>query len=205
MKTVTRLSRYCQKGKFLSTLIVLVATTGVVSSSIARDIPLMTSEQKQQTVRDFNELLSDGEYASQVTRSGMTEAQRRAAPEPPTVVDEHGNPVDFSDNLFYKNGKYKVKLMFRLDSDFPKLYGGSEHFYENDSETFKEQWSQIIFEHYLGQNYSNYEPELYSVAKVCSIYALVSTSEELTALLADNRIIKAVHAGTPSSPIVETR
>lgn len=187
-----------ERKKYLAILLTGLFFATLSTQSFA-ELKRMSAEQKKQTVKHLSALIQSGEATKYLEASDPNIAHKST--ELPVYLDSQGNPVDFGNNLFYKNGKFKIKLMFELDTDFPTLYGEARGFRDNSSEAFKEQWSAIILEHYLGTDYKKYDPELFAVTSICSMYAHVSTSEELSDLLKDPRIVKAVHAGTPSTPI----
>jgi len=164
---------------------------------------VLTAEEKETVVDDFRKIESNNRYVREL--EATQDGSEKKVSRPGIMKPERKVDRPHKENMFFGNGKYKIRVSYALDVDFPKKYGGSTRgFSENHTDVFAQQWSQIIFEHYLGKGYAKYQPELYSVATVCTIVVLVRTSKELEELLGDPRIVKASHVGTPALTLEET-
>lgn len=170
----------------------------VASLAHAKPTP-MGAEEKQQALSDFESALADGKYAGDLEKSLNSSLESAES-----SLTQQSSLLPQKENLYFGNGKYKINISYQLDVDFPKKYPGA-YFSANKDEAFYDQWSSIIFEHYLGKDYAKHEPSLYAVAEVCTIIVLVSTLEELAELVDDQRIIRVKHIGTPYIPIEVTR
>jgi len=188
-----------RNGRFL--FIIFVGLSCLGQRAFAME--LMTEEQKQESLEQFDQAAGNPEKTKFLA---LSKPQTMAS-----ASAEFGQPLDaerlamLQDNLFFKNGKYKVQISYKLDTEFPTYYGGSKSFRDNRSESFKKMWTGIIFAHYLGDDYKKYEPELYYLTEACSIYVLFSSREELAELLNSPRIVRVSHVGTPSEPAIQGR
>jgi len=190
-----------RNGRFL--FIIFVGLSCLGQRAFAME--LMTEEQKQESLEQFEQVAKDTETIKLLNSS---KPQTMAS-----ASSEFGQPLDaerfaaLQDNFFFKKGKFKAKITYKLDADFPTHYGSAKSFRFSDDKSvaFREQWTDIIFTHYFGDDYNKYEPELVAVTEIFSAYVLFSNREELEELLSDGRIISAWHKGTPMEPAVLAR
>jgi len=93
------------------------------------------------------------------------------------------------------NGKYRVKLAFDNDNNFPVKYFEKSKF-ENVADHDQAEMENRIFENYLGVDFSALNPELVNVYySVVTIVIYVVSTEKLNRFLSDNRIQGIYHVG----------
>lgn len=104
---------------------------------------------------------------------------------------------------FVQNGKYRVRLTFINNGDYPKRYSRHAFFADNPSDSFTADWEKIIFENYLGRGYQKYSPDLAAVNKYVVMLVLVNGSKELEKIVRSSPLHAIAHVATPREPLEE--
>lgn len=106
----------------------------------------------------------------------------------PEIKSKVGSIVD---------GRYRVSIVYINDSDFPAKYSNHNFFQENTTTSYANDWKNIIFTHYLGENYKTYKPELGAVHELVIIKAFVKDSTELESLVTGKPVESITHIASP--------
>ena len=114
--------------------------------------------------------------------------------------EAHIDPEIRRKMYYVKDGLYSVNIMFLNDSDFPEKYHNHEVFKKNTAAQYARDWREIIFTHYLGNEYGKYLPELGVVHELVSIDIYVTGSKDLDNVLRGKPVYSVHHIGTPFVP-----
>lgn len=94
-----------------------------------------------------------------------------------------------------RNGLYRVVLVFVNNADFPSKYSRHSVFRENTTAQFAADWEEIIFKHYLEDDYKHYKPKLGAVHDLVVITIHVDGSETLGRLIEGKPVKSISHIG----------